>query len=434
MIITMILIFVFGYLCIALEHKLRIDKAAIALLMCGALWTVLSLLGNDAQIGTQLIEQLGDTSEILFVLIGAMTIVELIDRHGGFHVITDHIKTRNKRKLLWLLSIITFFMSAVLDNMTTTIIMIMLLRRMISGQKERWIFASVIVIAANSGGAFSPIGDVTTIMLWNKGLITAVGVISEILVPSLVSMIIPAFILQYQLKGELHMPEIKEGADASVGDFTERQRKAVFWIGVGGLMFVPVFKSITHLPPFVGILLVLGVLWTTTELFYRHLHRGHDDEGTQKRVTNLLSRVDMSTILFFLGILMAVSCLSEVGVLTALGDGLNTFFDGNHYLVTGIIGVLSSIVDNVPLVAGCMGMYPVAPTGDMAVDGIFWQLLAYCAGVGGSMLIIGSAAGVVVMGLEKITFGWYMKRITWIAFVGYIAGIISYYFIRTFVF
>ena len=227
---------------------------------------------------------------------------------------------------------------------------------------------------------------------------------------------------------------INGSKNAAVSDFTEGQRKAVFWLGVGGLIFVPIFKSITHLPPFVGILLVLGVLWTATEVFYRGLHRGADAEGTQKRVTKLLSRVDMSTILFFLGILMAVSCLAEIGVLTALGQGLNVVFDGNHYLVTGIIGVLSSIVDNVPLVAGCMGMYPVAAAGDMAVDGVFWQLLAYCAGVGGSMLIIGSAAGVVVMGLEKITFGWYMKHISWIAFVGYIAGIVCYWFIRTFLY
>lgn len=247
-------------------------------------------------------------------------------------------------------------------------------------------------------------------------------------------MVIPALILQTMLKGELVMPEVSAQQNASVSDFTEGQRKAVFWLGVGGLIFVPIFKSITHLPPFVGILLVLGVLWTATEVFYRGLHRGADAEGTQKRVTKLLSRVDMSTILFFLGILMAVSCLAEIGVLTALGQGLNVVFDGNHYLVTGIIGVLSSIVDNVPLVAGCMGMYPVAAAGDMAVDGVFWQLLAYCAGVGGSMLIIGSAAGVVVMGLEKITFDWYMKHISWIAFVGYIAGIVCYWFIRTFLY
>ena len=448
--ILIVVAFVLGYACIATESLLKVNKAAIALLMFVACWTLYifdpmqyltaihgytgNLSGMAAAVTSIIQEHLGDTSTTLFFLMGAMTIVEVVDQNGGFNWVRKVMKTKSKRALLWRIAFLTFILSAILDNLTTSIVMIMILRKLITERNDRLIYASLVIIAANSGGAFSPIGDVTTIMLWNKGLITAVGVISEILVPSLVSMVIPAFILQYHLKGELHMPEVKESAETAAGDLTERQRKAVFWIGVGGLMFVPVFKSITHLPPFVGILLVLGVLWTTTELFYSHLQHGHDTEGTQKRVTNLLSRVDMSTILFFLGILMAVSCLAEVGVLTAMGDGLNTIFEGNHYLVTGIIGVLSSIVDNVPLVAGCMGMYPVAAAGDMAVDGIFWQLLAYCAGVGGSMLIIGSAAGVVVMGLEKITFGWYMKRITWIAFVGYIAGIVSYYFIRTFVF
>lgn len=448
--ILIVVAFVLGYACIATESLLKVNKAAIALLMFVACWTLYmfdpmqyltaihgytgDLSGMAAAVTSIIQEHLGDTSTTLFFLMGAMTIVEVVDQNGGFNWVRKVMKTKSKRALLWRIAFLTFILSAILDNLTTSIVMIMILRKLITERNDRLIYASLVIIAANSGGAFSPIGDVTTIMLWNKGLITAVGVISEILVPSLISMVIPAFILQYHLKGELHMPEVKESAETSAGDLTERQRKAVFWIGVGGLMFVPVFKSITHLPPFVGILLVLGVLWTTTELFYSHLQHGHDTEGTQKRVTNLLSRVDMSTILFFLGILMAVSCLAEVGVLTAMGDGLNTIFEGNHYLVTGIIGVLSSIVDNVPLVAGCMGMYPVAAAGDMAVDGIFWQLLAYCAGVGGSMLIIGSAAGVVVMGLEKITFGWYMKRITWIAFVGYIAGIVSYYFIRTFVF
>ena len=448
--ILIVVAFVLGYACIATESLLKVNKAAIALLMFVACWTLYmfdpmqyltaihgytgDLSGMAAAVTSIIQEHLGDTSTTLFFLMGAMTIVEVVDQNGGFNWVRKVMKTKSKRALLWRIAFLTFILSAILDNLTTSIVMIMILRKLITERNDRLIYASLVIIAANSGGAFSPIGDVTTIMLWNKGLITAVGVISEILVPSLVSMVIPAFILQFHLKGELHMPEVKESAETAAGDLTERQRKAVFWIGVGGLMFVPVFKSITHLPPFVGILLVLGVLWTTTELFYSHLQHGHDTEGTQKRVTNLLSRVDMSTILFFLGILMAVSCLAEVGVLTAMGDGLNTIFEGNHYLVTGIIGVLSSIVDNVPLVAGCMGMYPVAAAGDMAVDGIFWQLLAYCAGVGGSMLIIGSAAGVVVMGLEKITFGWYMKRITWIAFVGYLAGIISYYFIRTFVF
>lgn len=448
--ILIVVAFVLGYACIATESLLKVNKAAIALLMFVACWTLYmfdpmqyltaihgyigDLSGMAAAVTSIIQEHLGDTSTTLFFLMGAMTIVEVVDQNGGFNWVRKVMKTNSKRALLWRIAFLTFILSAILDNLTTSIVMIMILRKLVTERNDRLIYASLVIIAANSGGAFSPIGDVTTIMLWNKGLITAVGVISEILVPSLVSMVIPAFILQYHLKGELQMPEMKESAETTAGALTERQRKAVFWIGVGGLMFVPVFKSITHLPPFVGILLVLGVLWTTTELFYSHLQHGHDTEGTQKRVTNLLSRVDMSTILFFLGILMAVSCLAEVGVLAAMGDGLNTIFDGNHYLVTGIIGVLSSIVDNVPLVAGCMGMYPVAAAGDMAVDGIFWQLLAYCAGVGGSMLIIGSAAGVVVMGLEKITFGWYMKRITWIAFVGYIAGIVSYYFIRTFVF
>ena len=451
--LTMMIVaaFVLGYACIATESITKVNKAAIALLMLVACWTLymfdpmqyLQLMHPDytggmagmAEKVTAIIqEHLGDTSTTLFFLMGAMTIVEIVDQNGGFNWVRKVMKTHSKRALMWRIAFMTFILSDILDNLTTSIVMVMILRKLVTEHQDRLIYASLVVIAANSGGAFSPIGDVTTIMLWNKGLITAAGVISEILIPSLVSMIIPAFILQYQLKGELHIPSATSGSEENIGDFTETQRKAVFWIGVGGLMFVPVFKTLTHLPPFVGILLVLGVLWTMTEVFYRHLRRGHDNEGTQKRVTNLLSRVDMSTILFFLGILMAVACLSEVGVLAELGRGLNVAFDGNHYLVTGIIGVLSSIVDNVPLVAGCMGMYPVAPTGDMAVDGIFWQLLAYCAGVGGSMLIIGSAAGVVVMGLEKITFGWYMKKISWIAFVGYLVGIGCYYILRTFVF
>lgn len=445
-------VFVLGYAFIATESLTKINKAAIALLMLVGCWTLymcdpsqfLQLMHPDFvatdhqqmmdKITTIIQEHLGDTSTTLFFLMGAMTIVEIVDQNGGFNWVRNVMKTKSKRALLWRIAFLTFFLSAILDNLTTSIVMIMILRKLVSDHKDRIIYASLVIIAANSGGAFSPIGDVTTIMLWNKGLITALGVICEILIPSIISMVIPALIMQFMLKGDLAMPASNEAAEASVSDFSSAERKTVFVLGVGGLMFVPVFKAITGLPPFVGILLVLGVLWTATELFYRNLHRSADAEGTQKRVTKLLKRVDMSTILFFLGILMAVSCLAEVGVLQSLGEGLNVAFDGNHYMVTGIIGVLSSIVDNVPLVAGCMGMYPVAPTGDMAVDGVFWQLLAYCAGVGGSMLIIGSAAGVVVMGLEKITFGWYMKHISWIAFVGYIAGIVSYWFIRTFLY
>ena len=360
--------------------------------------------------------------------------MEIVDQNGGFNWVRGVMKSKGKRTLLWRIAFLTFILSAILDNLTTSIVMIMILRKLVKEHKDRIIYASLVIIAANSGGAFSPIGDVTTIMLWNKGVITALGVLSEITIPSIVSMVIPAFILQYSLHGDL---EDIDSPDAPVEteeqELGHRQRAAVFCIGVGGLMFVPVFKGITGLPPFVGIMLVLSVLWIATELFYRNLSTSYETHGTKKRVVNLLHRIDMSTILFFLGILMAVASLEQTGVLTSIGKGLNVAFDGNHYAVTGIIGVLSSIVDNVPLVAGCMGMYPVAPTGDMAVDGIFWQLLAYCAGVGGSMLIIGSAAGVVVMGLEKITFGWYMKHVSWIAALGYLGGIFCYWIIRTFI-
>ena len=342
------------------------------------------------------------------------------------------MKTKSKRSLLWRIAFMTFFLSAVLDNLTTSIVMIMILRKLVKSHEDRLIYAALVIIAANSGGAFSPIGDVTTIMLWNRGTITTAGVIEEIFVPSLVAMIVPAFIMQYQLKGELEPTDVHVTSDYQVLDFSSTQRKIIFFLGVGGLMFVPIFKSITHLPPFVGILLVLGVLWTVTEVFYRGLHRKKD--SMTKRVSNLLSNIDMSTILFFLGILMAVASLEQIGVLEGLGKWLNDVSNGNHYMVTGIIGVISSIVDNVPLVAGCMGMYPIEAAGDMAVDGIFWQLLAYCAGVGGSILIVGSAAGVVVMGLEKITFGWYLKHVSWIAMVSYLSGILCYWVIRTFIF
>ena len=433
--ITMFIIvaFVAGYLCIALESLTKINKAAIALLMCVVCWTLLMVTpgsyypdvapdGVIHHISEVIEHHLGDAAGTLFFLMGAMTIVEIVDSNGGFNFVRDIMKTRSKRKLLWRVAIATFFLSAILDNLTTSIVMIMVLRKLVQSREERLIYAALIIIAANSGGAFSPIGDVTTIMLWIKGVITTQGILSEIFILSLVSMLVPAFILQYSLSGKFDKEQ--NLVTAEVSQFTKVQRNIIFWLGVGGLVFVPIFKSITHLPPFMGILLVLGVLWTVTEIFH---HNTSEDDTMAKRVSDLLSRIDLSTIMFFLGILMAVAVLQEIGVLTALGTGLNEVFVGNYYVINGIIGVLSSIVDNVPLVAGCMGMYPVAETGAMAIDGIFWQLLAYCAGVGGSMLIIGSAAGVVVMGLEKITFGWYMKRITWIAFVGYLAGIVTYW-------
>lgn len=452
--IAIIVVFVLGYALIAMESLTKVNKAAVALLMFVFCWTLymfdpapfVQLMHPDftgtgdkvvSFVNALITEHLGDTSTTLFFLMGAMTIVEIVDQNGGFNWVKNVMQSKTKRSLLWKIAFMTFFLSAILDNLTTSIVMVMILRKLVQDKHDRMIYASLVIIAANSGGAFSPIGDVTTIMLWNAGMITAGGVLSEIFIPSLVSMLIPAFLLQMLLKGNIQYDDMSSdmSGDREVLEFNGFQRKIVFAIGVGGLCSVPLFHFFTDLPPFAGILLVLGILWTVTEVFYRNLHKKRGDEiQFSKRVSSLLSRIDMSTILFFLGILMAVACLEEVGVLKELGRGLNTTFNGNHYAVTGIIGVLSAIVDNVPLVAGSMGMYPIGIEPDMAVDGIFWQLLAYCAGVGGSMLIVGSAAGVVVMGLEKITFGWYMKRITWIAFLGYIAGILSYWVIRTCIF
>jgi citrate transporter len=452
--IAIIVVFVLGYALIAMESLTKVNKAAVALLMFVFCWTLymfdpapfVQLMHPDftgtgdkvvSFVNTLITEHLGDTATTLFFLMGAMTIVEIVDQNGGFNWVKNVMQSKTKRSLLWKIAFMTFFLSAILDNLTTSIVMVMILRKLVQDKHDRMIYASLVIIAANSGGAFSPIGDVTTIMLWNAGMITAGGVLSEIFIPSLVSMLIPAFLLQMLLKGNIQYDDMSSdmSGDREVLEFNGFQRKIVFAIGVGGLCSVPLFHFFTDLPPFAGILLVLGILWTVTEVFYRNLHKKRGDEiQFSKRVSSLLSRIDMSTILFFLGILMAVACLEEVGVLKELGSGLNITFNGNHYAVTGIIGVLSAIVDNVPLVAGSMGMYPIGIEPDMAVDGIFWQLLAYCAGVGGSMLIVGSAAGVVVMGLEKITFGWYMKRITWIAFLGYLCGILSYWIIRTFIF
>ena len=433
---TIVAVFCIGYFLIALESITRINKAAIALLMMAVTWTLFMLDpagylsvadGQAAAAGASVIEQhLGSTSTTLFFLMGAMTIVELVDQNGGFNFVRTTMQTHSKRALLWRMAFMTFFISAILDNLTTSIVMIMVLRKLVSEQKDRIVYASLVIIAANSGGAFSPIGDVTTIMLWNKGVITALGVVAKLLVPALVSMMVPAYLLSLTLKGRLTY-EADVSVQTSASDLTEKQRRIIFFLGVGGLISVPFFKGLTDLPPFVGLLLVLGLLWTVTEVFYANPNIQDEDSAMQKRVSEMLRRIDMSTILFFLGVLMSVACLQTVGVLTTLGEGLNTAFRGNCYLTTGIIGALSSIVDNVPLVAGCMGMYPVAEAGDMAVDGSFWQLLSYCAGVGGSMLIIGSAAGVVVMGLEKITFGWYMKHISWLALAGYLAGMLCYW-------
>ncbi|MDY4161786.1 MAG: sodium:proton antiporter NhaD [Prevotella sp.] len=425
--------FVIGYAFIALESVTKINKAAIAVLMCVVCWTLLALGYEglalpDFELNESIEKNLGEAGTTLFFLMGAMTIVEIVDQHGGFNWVRGALASKTKRSLLWKIAFMTAILSAVLDNLTTSIVMIMILRKLVQDKQDRIWYAVCVIIAANAGGAFSPIGDVTTIMLWNGKMITALGVISEIIVPSFVAFIVPTAVMQMHLKGEL--PKIEDKREAEISHITKNERIMIFCLGVGGLCCVPVFHTVTELPAFMGILGVLGILWCVTEIIYR---KKEEHDPMAKRVTKMLSRIDLSTIMFFLGILMAVAVLSEIGVLTSIGKWLDVTI-GNDYLVTGAIGVLSSIVDNVPLVAGAMKMYVINASPNLVVDGIFWQLLAYCAGVGGSMLIIGSAAGVVVMGLEHINFGWYMKNVTWIAFVGYVAGILCYWLEKTYLF
>lgn len=435
MIAILLTVFIIGYVLIASEHVLGINKATFALIMCAVLWSVYAMLGHDPNLSEDLITSLGDTCEIVVFLIGAMTIVELIDRYGGFHILVEKIHARSKRRMLWVLAFVAFFLSSILDNMTTTIIMVMMLRRMLSNQKERWTFGCVIVLAANAGGAWSPIGDITTIMLWMKNYVTSVSLIANLIIPSLISVIIPTAIATTMIANE-PMEELNEQDSRSGYKMSEHHHGLSVLIlicGVAGLIFVPIFKSITHLPPYMGILLSLGILWLLTELIVRYYQLDGKIDG---RISQVIGSIDMSTILFFLGILMAVSALGQAGILTNLAHWLNDQFH-EVYIISGIIGVLSSIVDNVPLVAACMDMYPVATdaliqasadpayTALFVEDGLFWHLLTFCAGVGGSLLIIGSAAGVVAMGIEKIPFMWYVKRITWLAFIGYVAGIIT---------
>ncbi|MBK8491040.1 MAG: sodium:proton antiporter NhaD [Saprospirales bacterium] len=435
----MIVVFVIGYLAIALEHPIKIDKSASALLIGVITWTLLMVghesfqpagmeVGVDAAThgGEWVLEalkhHLGEIAAIIVFLLGAMTIVELIDVHGGFTVITDNIKTTNKVTLLWILSILTFFMSAVLDNMTTAIVMSALLRKLIKDKQDMWFFAGIIIVAANAGGAWSPIGDVTTIMLWIGGQVS-VNIIKHIFIPSAVSLIVPLAIASFFMKGNIERPETN-GDMLGHGDFVSLgQRKAILFLGIGLLLFVPVFKTLTHLPPYLGILFGLGVLWVVTEI----MHRGKSEAETTPpnlTVAAVLRRVDVPSVLFFLGILLAVSSLQAAGHLGLLAQMLDSSI-GNIYIINTIIGVLSSVVDNVPLVAGAMGMYPLST---YAIDAPFWQLLAYCAGTGGSILIIGSAAGVASMGILKIDFIWYMKRISLLALIGYLAGVLTYYF------
>lgn len=471
----MVVIFVLGYTAIALEHPLKVDKAASALITGTVLWALYALnyhglLGLDLSpswhhvtaaandvvnfvkpgvdgehfkevwgstvevaqnqshfVKHDLEHHLVEIAEILFFLLGAMTIVETVDQHQGFKPVTDKIKTTNKVKLLWILSILTFFMSATLDNLTTTIVMVALLRKLIDDKKDRWFFASMVVLAANAGGAWSPIGDVTTIMLWIGGQVSTLPIIRDVIIPSMVTMIVPLIIVSFTMKGSIQRP-ILENGDAR--EFTSRfEQRLLLFMGVSALLFVPVFKTVTHLPPYMGMLFGLGVIWLTTEI----MHRNKPLEDKRKlTVIGVLKKIDVPTIFFFLGILTAVAALQSVGHLNVMATVLEDNFK-NIYIINLIIGVLSAIIDNVPLVAGAMGMYPIAEAGtvgflaDFVADGKFWQFLAYCAGTGGSILIIGSAAGVAAMGLEKIDFIWYMKKISLLALAGYLAGAGTYY-------
>jgi Na+/H+ antiporter NhaD/arsenite permease-like protein len=445
----MVIVFVLGYVAIALEHPFKVDKAATALVL-GTLCWVIYIFGAEAILSLgysqswkefqasfpsytgiegirhfiveyEIIHHIGEIAEILFFLLSAMIIVEVVDQHQGFKVITDKINTTNKIKLLWLISILTFFMSALLDNLTTTIVMVALLRKLVSDKETRWFFASMIVLAANAGGAFSPIGDVTTIMLWIGNQITALTIIKEVFIPSLICLVIPLIFLSFRMKGHVTRPKQSENEN-SVS--TPGERVLMLVAGISGLLFVPVFKTVTHLPPYMGMVFSLGVIWIISEI----IHKDKPEEVKSKlKITAIIRKVDIPTVLFFLGILSAVAALQSAGQLSLLSQFLDEKL-GNVRLIAIAIGFLSSVVDNVPLVAGAMGMYPIAHAGatgylaSFVQDGIFWEFLAYTAGTGGSMLIIGSAAGVAAMGLEKIDFIWYFKRISWLALLGYLAG------------
>jgi len=437
----MIVVFIIGYVCIALEHPLHVNKSATALLLATVLWVFfatgdpttfpayddfreyLLLHPGDTFLSwlthVPLIEHLGSVAEILFFLMGAMTIVEVIDVHEGFRIITDKINTRKKTTLLWIIGIITFFMSSVLDNLTSSIVMVALLRKLIEDKKDRLFFAGIIILAANAGGAWTPIGDVTTIMLWIGGKVSSVHIMATTVIASVVSLIVPLLILSFTMKGNFTRPELnaKEGANIQL---THTERNIVFFLGVGALLFVPIFKALTHLPPYLGMIGGLGVLWIVTG--FMHKQRSEEDMN-RLSVNNILKRIDTSSILFFLGILMAVNALQTCGQLGMLSISLDKIPLGEpskYYLITTVIGLLSAIIDNVPLVAGAMGMY------NFPMDHYFWAFLAYAAGTGGSILIIGSAAGVAVMGMEKIDFIWYLKKISWLALLGYLAGCAAY--------
>ena len=427
--ICIVCAFVIGYLCIALESLTKVNKAAIALLMCVVCWTLLMMnpsayypeVAGDSVIHhiSEVIEHhLGDAAGTLFFLMGAMTIVEIVDSNGGFNFVRDALKTRSKRKLMWRVAFMTFFLSAILDNLTTSIVMIMVLRKLVQSREERLLYAALIIISANSGGAFSPIGDVTTIMLWIAGKVSTGNIITATFLPSAISLLIPLTILSFIMKGEIQNPQGTTAEDTEKP--LEWQRKLFLILGVSCLVGVPVFKTLTHLPPYIGMMGGLSILWVTSEIIHRSTRESFNEKYA---ITNVITRVDVPSILFFLGILLAVNALGTVGHLSLFANGLDSISLGEphkYYSIGTIIGIMSSIVDNVPLVAATMGMY------DFPLDHYFWSFIAYCAGTGGSLLIIGSAAGVAVMGMEKIDFIWYLKHISWIAIVGYLAGVLTF--------
>ncbi len=411
---SIIAIFIIGYAAIAFEHIIRINKTASALLAGVLCWSVYMMSGSDIGIVSgQLYEHFGQISGILFFLLGAMTIVELIDAHDGFQVITSKITTSDKRKLLWIISVITFFLSAVLDNLTTTIVMVSLLRKLIEDRQTRIFYVSMVVLAANAGGAWSPIGDVTTTMLWIGGQVTSSNLIVNLFLPSLICLIVPLSVLSFSMKGRIENAPVIEEINTEIT--TPFERKLIFYSGIGALVFVPFFKTITHLPPFMGMLFGLGVLWIITEIIHKNKN---DEEKDSYSVVQAIRKADVPSVLFFLGILVAISALESTGQL----HDLATYMDekiGNLNIIVISIGLMSAIVDNVPLVAAGMGMYDMTT---YPQNHYFWSFLAYCAGTGGSCLIIGSAAGVAAMGMEKIDFLWYLKNIAWLALIGYLGG------------
>ena len=411
-------IFIIGYIAIAFEHVIKINKAAIALVTGVLCWTVYILLSPDKNlVSEELTHHLGELSGILFFLLGAMTIVELIDAHDGFNLITSRINQTDTRKLLWIIAFITFFLSAVLDNLTTTIVVISFLRKLIRNEKDRLFFAGIVVVAANAGGAWSPIGDVTTTMLWLGGQITASNIIIKLILPSLVCLIIPLVYLSFKLKGNVERPVLESNSVSQA--LSHKHQSIVFFSGIIILLLVPVFKTVTHLPPFMGILIGLGILWIITEI----IHGKKDEEDKHiLSVVHALRKIDSPSILFFLGILVSISALQSTGILTHLAQWLTTSLKNDSTIVISI-GLLSAIVDNVPLIAATQGMFDL---NQYPTDHYFWEFLAYCTGTGGSVLIIGSAAGVAAMGMEKISFFWYLKKISLLALLGYFAGAITY--------